>query len=161
MLWLKEMDAETEKMKVRKIERGIVIDHLKGATALRVLHALGIDEKFPGTVSVVMNVPSKRLGFKDIIKIEGRGIAKKELEKIALIAPDATINIISNYAISEKYRVQLPDSLVGLVKCPNPNCVSNHEGISNLKVQPHAAQAPISVRCHFCERLYAQDDLEY
>ncbi len=152
-------NIEEDKIKVRKIERGIVIDHMNSGTALPVLKALGIDEKFPGTVSMVMNVPSKSLGFKDIIKIEGRGIAKKELEKVALIAPTATINVINNYAIAEKYRVQLPTELVGLVKCPNPNCVSNKEGAPRLKVENK--NPPITVRCSFCERLYGQDDLEY
>ncbi len=153
------MESEGEKIKVKKIERGIVLDHMNAGTGLRVLAALGIDEKFPGTVSMVMNVPSKRLGFKDIIKIEGRGIAKKELEKIALIAPEATINIISNYAVSEKYRAQLPEKLVGLVKCPNPNCISNREGTAQLVVETKTP--PITVRCHYCERLYPQEDLEY
>lgn len=153
------MDAEKEKIKVKKIERGIVIDHMNAGTALRALNALGINAKFPGTVTVAMNVPSDRLGFKDLIKIEGRGIDKKELEKIALIAPTATINIISNFAVAEKYRAQLPGTLEGLVNCPNPNCISNKEGAPKLSVENK--NPPITVRCHFCERLYAQDDLEY
>ncbi|MFQ5406455.1 MAG: aspartate carbamoyltransferase regulatory subunit [Candidatus Micrarchaeia archaeon] len=100
------MDADEDKIKVKKIERGIVIDHLKGGTALQALSLLGINKNFPGTVSMVMNVPSQKLGFKDIIKIEGKKIEKEEIKKIASISPNATVNVINNYAIIEKYRVK-------------------------------------------------------
>ncbi|MFH1257898.1 MAG: aspartate carbamoyltransferase regulatory subunit, partial [Candidatus Micrarchaeota archaeon] len=119
--------AKTEKdmLKVKKIESGIVVDHIPQGKSTKLLSILGINEGFKGTVSVLINVPSGSSGLKDIIKIEGRELRKKELEKIALIAPLATINIIKDFEVIEKYKVKLPEVLEGVVQCPNPNCITN------------------------------------
>ena len=72
-----------------------------------------------------MNVKSSQMGAKDIVKIEGRELESRELDKIALIAPNATINIVREYEIVEKGQVKLLNNVKGILKCPNPNCITN------------------------------------
>ncbi|HLD76477.1 MAG TPA: aspartate carbamoyltransferase regulatory subunit [Candidatus Norongarragalinales archaeon] len=149
-------DKENEFLRARKIESGTVIDHIPKGCAMRVLNILGITEEFPSPVSVLMNVPSSHYGHKDMIKVEGRKLEKKELAQIALIAPDATVNTIKNYAVVDKYVVQTPSEIEGVIRCPNPSCITAHEGTARLSVeQPH----PLRLRCSFCERVYGEKDV--
>ncbi|MDM7913205.1 MAG: aspartate carbamoyltransferase regulatory subunit, partial [Methanotrichaceae archaeon] len=112
--------AEVE-LRVKPIKNGTVIDHIAGGQALNVLKILGISGTTDATVSVVMNVESKKLGKKDIVKVEDRELKEEEVNKIALIAPAATINIIRDYSVVEKRTVDLPDEIVGVVRCQNPS----------------------------------------
>ncbi|MBI5036135.1 aspartate carbamoyltransferase regulatory subunit [Candidatus Micrarchaeota archaeon] len=149
-------EKPNEFLKAKKIETGTVIDHVAKGKAMRVLGVLGIKEDFPGTVTVLMNVPSSHYGRKDIIKIEGRTLEKKELAHIALIAPNATVNTIKKYAVIDKYVVQTPSLIEGVMPCPNPNCITSAEGISRLSVvQAH----PLRLKCSFCEKVYGEADL--
>ncbi len=152
---IEEIDGE-DKIRVKKIEKGIVIDHLPGGSALRVLAALGVGEDFPGTVSVLMNATSGRYGLKDLIKIEGKELTKRELERAALIAPYSTVNVIRNFHVVEKYRVRVPDVIRGVVPCPNDRCITNKEGSSEFRVEE---RNPLKVRCSYCERLYHYKEL--
>ncbi|MBE9592270.1 MAG: aspartate carbamoyltransferase regulatory subunit, partial [Proteobacteria bacterium] len=94
-------------LKIQTIKNGSVIDHITAGNAVKVLHILGIPKTFSSTVSVAMNVKSK-LGKKDIVKVENRELDPQEVDKIALIAPKATINIIRDFEVAEKHRVKLP-----------------------------------------------------
>ncbi|HRW82909.1 MAG TPA: aspartate carbamoyltransferase regulatory subunit, partial [Methanothrix sp.] len=85
--------TETEmKLRVTPIGNGTVIDHIPAGQALNVLKILGIDRTTEATISVLMNVTSKRSGKKDIVKVEDRELEEEEVNKISLIAPGATIN---------------------------------------------------------------------
>jgi len=139
-----------KELKIPLIKEGTVIDHITAGQAVKVLHILGIPEKTKSIVSVVMNVKSK-IGKKDIVKVENRELEPKEVNKIALIAPKATINIIRNYEVVKKYRVNVPDEIVGIVRCPNPRCISNtREPIeSRFRV---ISKDPIRIKCCYCER---------
>ena len=139
-----------KELKVPRINNGTVIDHITAGNAVKVLHILGIPEKSSSTISVVMNVKSK-MGKKDIVKVENRELDPNEVDKIALISPKATINIIRNYEVTEKHRVKLSDEIVGIVKCSNPTCVSNaREPVkSRFKVISHD---PLRILCYYCER---------
>ena len=101
-------------LRVSKIQNGTVIDHVKGGQALNVLGILGIDGSGGETVSIGMNVPSDRLARKDVVKVEGRELSQSEVDVLSLIAPEATINIIRDYAVVEKLRVDRPTHVVGL-----------------------------------------------
>ena len=134
---------------VSKIKDGTVIDHITGGHALDVVKILGITGRTNGTVLIAMHVPSKQLGTKDIVKVEGRELEPEEVDKIALLAPHASINIIRDYKVVDKKRVKLPDIIRGTVKCGNPACISN----SNEPVQPKfyvKSQDPLMIRCHYC-----------
>ena len=113
-----------KELKVTPIKDGTVIDHITPGHALKVLHVLKIPETTSSVVSILMNVNGKK-GKKDIVKIENRELDPKELDKIALIAPKATINIIRDYDVVKKHIVELPNEVVGLTKCSNPTCISN------------------------------------
>jgi len=148
-----------KEMLVRPIRQGTVIDHIRGGQALNVLKILGIYGTTEAVVSVAMNVPSKVLGSKDIVKVEGRELEQKEVDRISLIAPDATINIIRDFEVIEKYRVDLPERIDGLVKCNNPNCISNTKEpvISKFMVN----KKPVELRCVYCEHVISEGIAEH
>jgi aspartate carbamoyltransferase regulatory subunit len=147
-----------QELYVRKIKDGTVIDHITPGFALDVLKILGINGKEGEVVSVALNVESKQLHHKDIVKIQNRELKPGEVDKIALIAPNATINIIRNYDVASKKVVELPSSIRGIIKCDNPSCISN----SREPVEPRFGvdrREPIRVRCYFCGHVMEREDV--
>lgn len=145
-------------LRVTKIKNGTVIDHIKGGHALDVAKILGVTGHEDGVVTVAMNVPSITLGVKDMVKIEGRELKSEEVDKIALLAPNATINIIRNYKVVEKQRVKLPPVIHGIVKCANPACITN----SKEPIKPKYyvdAKDPLHMRCHYCGYILEKTDI--
>ncbi len=143
---------------VKKIKNGTVIDHISGGHALDVLGILNITGKEEHTVSVVMNVPSKEIGKKDIIKIEDWELKPKDADKIALIAPHATINIIRDYDVVDKKKVNLPKILKGIIQCNNPSCISN--SIEPIDSMFHVKDyESLNIRCHYCGRIMKKNDV--
>ncbi len=141
-------------VKVTPIKNGTVIDHITPGMALNVLKIIGIpDTGVQSTVSVLMRVPSRRVKWKDIVKVEDRELDSAQVDKIALIAPNATINIIRNYNVVEKHHVEAPKEVIGLVRCENPNCITNkpREPVkSKFSVVSHE---PLQLRCGYCDRI--------
>ena len=115
---------EKRDLKIQAIENGTVIDHITAGQALNVLRILGISSAFRETISFVMNAPGAR-GKKDVVKIEGKELSIEELNRIALISPKATINIIRDFKVIQKNDVVLPSYVEGVVRCTNLNCISN------------------------------------
>ncbi len=148
-----------EELLVSKIEQGTVIDHIKAGMAPTVLRILGIDEGFSNVVVVAMNVKSGKLGHKDIVKVENRILSESLLRKIAIVSPDATVNIIKEFKVAEKRTVELPKEIKGIVKCPNRNCITNSEE----RVESYFVierKSPLELRCHYCEELVEGDRVE-
>jgi aspartate carbamoyltransferase regulatory subunit len=145
-------------LKVSKIKSGTVIDHITGGHALDVVKILGITGHTGGVVSIAMNVASGRHGTKDIVKVEGRELNPREVDKIALLAPHATINIIREYEVVEKKVVKLPEVIRGTVKCANPACISNsNEPIkSTFNVE---SKEPLMLKCHYCGYIMEKPDV--
>jgi aspartate carbamoyltransferase regulatory subunit len=148
-----------KEMRVRRIEHGTVIDHITAGQALNVLRILGVSGTTSAVVSVAMNVPSGAIGSKDIVKVENRELEEKEVDRISLIAPNATINIIRDFEVIEKYRVDLPERLEGVVKCSNPNCISNTNEpvISKFLVN----KKPVELRCIYCDHVISEGIAEH
>jgi aspartate carbamoyltransferase regulatory subunit len=140
-----------KKLRVQPIKEGTVIDHIAPGMALKVLTILGLSKSHTATVSLLMNVPSKKYSKKDIVKIESRVLEPKEVDKIALIAPNATINIVKDYKVKEKHKVKLPKLVIGIVKCSNPTCISNLAEPVESKFTV-ISKYPIRLRCYYCER---------
>src|SRR5271157_4303322 len=138
-------------LRVKPIKNGTVIDHIAGGQALNVLKILGISGTTDATVSVVMNVESSKLGKKDIVKVEDRELKEEEVNRIALIAPDATINIIRDFLVIEKHLVDLPDLIIGVVRCQNPSCISNTEEAIESRMLVKTKN-PVVLRCVYCEQ---------
>jgi len=147
-------------LRVKPIKNGTVIDHIAGGQALNVLKILGISGTTGATLSVVMNVESGKLGKKDIVKVEDRELLEEEVNRIALIAPAASINIIRDYEVIEKRHVDLPDEIVGVVRCQNPNCISNtQEPIKSRMLVK--GKNPVLLRCLYCEQPLSERIAEY
>lgn len=145
-----------EKMIVRKIENGSVIDHIAVGRGLKVIYILNINPD--ETAVLLMNVPSKKLGRKDIVKIENRELTSNEVNKISLIASNATLNIIKNGEIKEKKKVILPNVLEDIIKCPNTNCITN----SNEPIKTKfffEKKEPVRLRCWYCEKTFSSEEI--
>lgn len=145
-------------LRVSKIKSGTVIDHITSGHALDVIKILGITGRTGGVVTVAMNIPSKKLGGKDMVKVEGRELKSDEVDKIALLAPHATINIVRDYKAVEKQRVKLPSVIRGIVKCANPACVSNSDEPiqSTFYVE---REEPLRLKCHYCGYIMEKKDV--
>ena len=143
---------------VSKIKDGTVIDHITGGCALEVIKILGITGREKRTVTIAINVPSKRMKMKDVVKIEGRALDPREINKIALVAPHATINMIKNYEVIEKLEVTLPRFIENIIKCTNPLCVSNSNEPVETKFYVHAEE-PLLMKCHYCGRILEEADI--
>jgi aspartate carbamoyltransferase regulatory subunit len=141
-----------KELRVEPIRDGTVIDHITAGQALNVLKILKIVGKSDAVVSVAMNVPSRKMGRKDIVKIEDRELVAGEVNMIALIAPNATINIVREYGVVGKSNVVLPNRIEGIIRCANPNCISNTNEpiVSRFIVQ--IGDVP-KFRCFYCERM--------
>jgi len=141
-----------KEFKVTPIRNGTVIDHINVGMALKVLKIIGVKEDVTSTVSVLMHVPSKKAGWKDIVKIEDRELDPKELDRIALISPNATINIIRDYNVAEKFVVEVPNVIRGIMRCSNPGCITNqNEPVEREFVVE--SKKPITLRCVYCDRI--------
>ncbi|WP_324736484.1 aspartate carbamoyltransferase regulatory subunit [Thermococcus sp. SY098] len=144
-------------LKVSAIKEGTVIDHIPAGKGLKVIEILNLDALNGGTVLLAMNVHSKKLGRKDIVKVEGKYLSEEEVNKIALIAPTATVNIIRDYKVAEKFNVEVPEKISGILRCANPNCISNHEYV--VPKFYVISKEPLKVRCHYCERTMEEEEI--
>jgi aspartate carbamoyltransferase regulatory subunit len=150
--------AENKEVRVSKIKDGTVIDHISGGYALDVVKILGITGHERQVVTIAINVPSKHFRAKDIVKIEGRALNRQEVNRIALVAPRATINIIRDYVVVEKQEVKLPHIIEDIVKCVNPTCVSNSNEPVSAKFIVESEE-PLLLKCHYCGYCLEKADL--
>jgi len=152
--------SDTSQLLVRRIRDGTVIDHIEAGKAMMVLTALSITGREGNVITIAMNVPSSKHGKKDIIKFENRFLETNETNKLALIAPRATINIIRNYKLIEKRKIQLPNSIVGIFKCPNLKCITN----SDEEIQSIIDvidKEKVVLKCRYCARTLSIEDLVF
>jgi len=143
---------------VSKIRNGTVIDHIPAGKALIVLKVLGISGNEGNRVSLVMNVESKKIGKKDIVKIEDRFLDEKETSLISLVAPTATINIIREYKVIEKRKIALPKIILDLLKCPNPSCITNNDPEAKSKFLV-VKSSPLIISCIYCETRLEENEI--
>lgn len=140
-----------KELKIQPIKNGTVIDHIYPGNSVKVLSILRIPKTISSTVSVAMNVRSK-YGKKDIVKVEDRELDNDEVDKIALIAPKATMNIIRDFEVVKKYTVELPDEIVGIACCLNPTCISNDDKETVRSRFKVISKDPPRIKCYYCER---------
>jgi aspartate carbamoyltransferase regulatory subunit len=142
--------------KVYAISDGTVIDHIPATKALKVVDILGLENE--GILTIGVGFSSQKMGRKDIIKIERKYLKKEETDKISLIAPEATINIIKDGQLKEKRKIELPREYFNIVKCLNPNCITAK---ADVKTRFKIVQStPLILRCHYCERIVKAGDVE-
>lgn len=137
---------------VEAICGGTVIDHIPAGQGLVILRQFGLND-LGERVTVGFNLHSKNMGHKDIIKVENVRFSAAEANRLALFAPNATVNVIADYQVVEKLNLQLPEHVKGLFRCPNDNCASHKEPVvSSFKVK--SAGGETKLRCHYCEKTY-------
>lgn len=145
-----------KELSVSAIKDGTVIDHIPSNVTLKVVDILDL-KGIRSIISVATNLASKTMGKKGIIKIGGKNLTKEEVDKIALIAPNATVNIIKDYDVKEKIKVSIPSTVNKIIKCSNPNCITNNEKmITKFYVLD---KVPLKVKCHYCERNMDKEDI--
>jgi len=145
-----------DELMVRKIENGSVIDHIIAGEGMKVINILKLNPN--ESAILLMNVPSKKLGRKDIVKIENRRLTTNEVNKISIISPTATLNIIENRNVKEKKKVVLPNVLENIIKCPNTNCITNSNEPIKTKFIVEKKE-PVKLRCFYCERIFSSDEI--
>ncbi len=153
-----EVNRDDTLVKVRKLRMGTVIDHLTSGTAVDAFRVLGLSHE-KGVVLIGMNLGSHKAGEKDIIKIENRELTRDELNRIALMSPQANISIIREYRVVDKFRVELPEEIEGIVRCRNPNCITNVEGVRSRFLL--CGKTPPLLRCIYCERRVKQGEFDF
>jgi len=145
---------------VRRIKEGTVIDHINEGKGLQVLSALGIEGKDGSLITIALNVPSGKYRKKDIIKVENNFLHDDDTNKLAVIAPNATVNIIKNYKLVEKRRVSLPNEIDRIFRCSNPECITNStEHIES--VMDVIDKNSLVLRCRYCGRILDVNKLKY
>ena len=151
------MSAEKKKeLQVAALENGTAIDHIPPRQLFKVADMLSLKE-LENTITIGNNVHSKKMGSKGIIKIADKFFEEDVINRIALIAPNVILNIIRDYEVVEKKTVELPDELVGLVKCNNPKCITNNEPMpTRFDVIDKESG---TVKCRYCERKINKEDI--
>ena len=147
-----------EKLKVDPIKNGTVIDHITAGKALQVADILNIGNS-RREIMIGVNLTSRKMGKKDIIKIEDRELSKEEANSIALISPTATLIIINDYEVVKKFGIDIPKEINQHIICPNSNCITNIEQVKTRF--EFAGKDPIEVRCSYCEKKYFIDEVKF
>jgi aspartate carbamoyltransferase regulatory subunit len=148
---------EAKQMSVSAIQNGNVIDHVPASNLFKVIQILGLD-RIDTQITFGTNLESKKLGRKAIIKISGVYFEDEDINRIALVAPDAKLNIIKDYEVVEKKVVEVPDNIVGIAKCMNPKCITNFESVTTrFKV---VSKKNVALKCHYCEKITTQENMQ-
>ena len=147
-----------QELQVAALKNGTVIDHIPSDKLFTVVALLGLQDS-DSNITIGNNFESKKLGKKGIIKISDRAFEEDETNKIALIAPNAKINIIRDYLVVEKRPLTLPAEIKEIVQCANPNCITNNQPVTTrFHVQLHDGE--IMLKCHYCEREVQRDKVK-
>jgi len=147
---------ERKQLSVSAIKNGTVIDHIPAKSMFKVLQILGLDN-VDEMITFGTNFESKKLGKKGIIKVSNMFFLDEEINKIALVAPEAKLNIIKEYEVVEKKVVEVPDKIIGIARCVNPQCITNHENITT-RFQV-VSKKDVSLKCHYCGKITNQENL--
>lgn len=145
---------------IPKIELGIVIDHIPAGFGIKILEIISRNEEMNNVaITLGMNYDSKKLGRKDLIKIQKEYLAPQIIQQISLVVPGATIKAIKNFNVHSKVVVQPPQEIKDLLECKNPMCVTNLEkqiGTHFRVINEKSKQ----VKCQFCERVFDLRELD-
>ena len=131
------------------IENGTVIDHIPSEKTYEVVNILGL-QNLDTVVTIGYNYISKKIGRKGIIKIENKFFTDEEISRLSVVAPNVVLNIIRNYEVVEKKKVETPDELRGIIKCNNPKCVTNNEPMDTIFTVTDKEAG--TIRCHYCDK---------
>jgi aspartate carbamoyltransferase regulatory subunit len=153
-----EKEDLRKELKVSAIENGTVIDHIPTKSVFQVIKILDLTE-YQNQLLIGTNLDSRKMGKKGIIKVSNKFFKSDEINKIALVAPTATLIIIKNFAVVEKKKVEIPDYAENIVKCFNPNCITNNEEIATKFTVIDKKE--LKLRCHYCEKITARNNISF
>lgn len=154
------MDKEEtrKELKVSAIENGTVIDHIPSNSVFQVIKILNLSE-FEDQIFLGTNLDSQKYGKKGIIKVSNRFFEPDEINKIALVAPTATLIVIKNFRVVEKKKVEIPYHIEKIVKCFNPNCITNNEAVTTRFTVVN--KKDLKLKCHYCEKITSADSITF
>ncbi len=145
-----------KEIKIPAIKEGTVIDHIPSRDTFKIIR-LANPQEYEHTISLALNLDSKKLSKKGVIKMSNRFLTKEEVDKIAILAPEATVSIIRDYKIKEKIKVTVPEKIRKIVRCSNPNCITNSEEV--ITRFSLVEKEPLKIRCDYCERTMSREDI--
>lgn len=141
---------QKKELAVAALCNGTVIDHIPANVLFEVARLLQVEDS-GCQLTIGNNLPSRTLGKKGIIKVADTTFPEAVMNRIALLAPDANVNVIENYEVISKRKVELPDTLVNVVKCNNPKCITNNEPMSTRFIV--VDRNPVTIRCSYCGQI--------
>ncbi|AXY00232.1 aspartate carbamoyltransferase regulatory subunit [Vibrio alfacsensis] len=148
------MTKETQ-LQVEAIKNGTVIDHIPALIGIKVLKLFNMHNSSQ-RVTIGLNLPSSALGHKDLLKIENVFISEEQASKLALYAPNATVNQIENYEVVKKLALELPETISNVFECPNSNCITHNEPVAS-SFTVIKKKEEIRLRCKYCEKVFARE----
>ena len=151
--------AQMEKhLKVSAIKDGTVLDHIPADQLFKVIDILGLS-RISNQITFGTNLESKLLGKKAIIKITDKYFKDSDINKIALIAPQAKINIIHDFEVVEKKVLSVPTEIRGIAKCMNLACITNHQEIET-SFTTLSSSPELKLLCRYCEKVTDEKNLK-
>lgn len=147
-----------KKLSVSAIKNGTVIDHITAGQALNIVKILNLSDHNK-VVTVGINLPSKNMRHKDLIKVAEKEITPEEVTGFAFLAPHATVNIIKNYKVEKKFKADIPELVHRIIVCPNPQCISNNEQMESAFyiLQKNGS---IKLQCKYCEKIFWREEIK-
>ena len=146
-----------KRLSVSAIKEGTVIDHVPASALFKVVSILNL-EKLDTMITIGNSLGSDKLGKKGIIKLSKVFFQDDDINKIALVAPCAKLNLIRDYEVVEKRVVEIPDEIIGIAKCVNPKCITNNEAVTTrFEV---VSKSEIKLKCHYCEKITSRKNIE-
>ena len=154
------MSENKQELQVAALKNGTVIDHIPSEKLFTVVQLLGV-EQMKSNITIGFNLESKKLGKKGIIKVANHFFADEEINKIAIVSPNATIIEIKNFEVVKKTKVSLPEKINGIVKCMNPNCITNHEAVTSRFTVMQQQDGTIKLKCRYCEKFTTGENITF
>jgi len=143
------------KIRITPIGFGTAIDHITPGMGLRIVEVIKVEKD--NAISIAINTESKKLGRKDLILFENKFLNEKELDKVKLLARNATHNVIKDFKIVEKERLGLPERVSEIIECINPTCITNHEMIPTKFII--TKKKPLQAKCYYCETVMEEEEI--
>lgn len=147
------MTTKSNTLIISAVKQGVVIDHITAGQALNIakLFQLATNRR---RITLALNLPSASMEAKDLIKLEEHSLSDHECDQIAVLAPNATVNVIEDYEVIDKMKLELPDTIADISLCPNERCITNHEPMGSLFHVKKRGPNVIQLRCHYCRKIF-------
>lgn len=140
------------------IKNGVNLDHIPCGNVWSIIKILKLESNINNQTGVGLNLPSRKMGFKDLLKIENKILTQVEINAISSFCVGATLSIIDNYKVIKKEIIKLPDTIYDVLICPNERCVSNIHHSSFKALDSH--NLDLSIVCNYCEQQFLLKDIK-